>query len=244
MSARLALPGLMALLFVTPAAAEPPPLVETAIAAAVARLEPGQRWAFTRSVTIGGDTLSARYDPTQPRDTAWTLIVPTDPAALTGDLAAYFERMRADDTPDLNALVGHDQEAMETYVGSLGDPMTMTHEDDAQAVFAFVPYLNNEGRSLNGHLDGELVVEKATPLVTTLRYFTTGSFKPAPVARIDSFDMTLRFAEIEPGGPVAIVESARRLTGSALFRSLDQAVRIVTSDFVRVTAPASAALAE
>lgn len=244
MIARSIVPLLAAFSATTTAVAELPSLVEDALATVVARAEPDQRWSFTRTVMSGAESFTMRYDPTRPLESAWTLLAPASADALSDDVRRTLEEMQAEETPDVSAFVGNTEDAAEAFVAGLGEAMTIVSEDAPRVTYAFQPVMeegNGEWGSMGRHLSGELIVEKALPLVTSMRFFAPRSFKPAPVARIDSMDVTMRYGEVEPGGPIALLESVSRLSGSAFFRRIDQSQRVTHSDFVRVEAPAQVA---
>jgi hypothetical protein len=238
------------LTFTAPAAAQTPPLVEAAIATMESRAEPGQRWSFLRTVTVGEEYFVAEFDPSRPAEDAWRLEAPASEDELSRELRAAFRGMRDETESDLELLYGGDPEDDR----DLRDQVTglaLTSEDDLGAVFAFIPDGSLLGPGDGGdppafvrHLSGELTVEKAAPSIHALRVFAAAPFKPVPVARITEMEILTRFAEVEPGGPFATASIYVHAAGSALFRDVDQTMLMEHSGFERVAVAADPQLAD
>jgi hypothetical protein len=217
-----------------------PALVESAVAAVEARAEPEQRWSFTRTMTLGARSLRAEFDPARPAEEAWRLVSPASLDELAAELRAAFEAFGAEETPDLNVVLGGESEEEGGLADLIGGGLRLVRDEGSRAVFAFQPTgegLGGDGGGGGGdmarHLAGELIVATAAPMIESLRFFAEGSFKPNPAARITTLDVEMRFAEIEPGGPIAVASTVTHVAGSALFRSFDQTIEVVNADFVR-----------
>jgi hypothetical protein len=221
-------------------------LVEAAIAAMESRAEPGQRWSFLRTVTVGEESFTATFDPSRPADEVWSLASPASEDALSRELRGAYRGMRDETDADLELVFGGDPEE-EVELRDQIEGLALLSEDAIRAVFSFAPggalLGPGDGGEAPGwvrHLSGELTVAKAAPVIETLRVFAPESFKPVPVARIDEMELVTRFAEIEPGGPVATVSIHIRAVGNALFRAVDQSMLMEHSGFTRVAVePAS-----
>jgi hypothetical protein len=119
----------------------------------------------------------------------------------------------------------------------------LVRETAEAAVFSFRPQPGSglggrrgEGavpESVTRHLVGELMVEVASPIVSSFRIYSNRSFKPNPAARLDELDIEMELGETEPGGPIAVVATRTRIAGSALFNSFEQTITVVNSSFVR-----------
>lgn len=239
---RTAVVTLAALLVVTPARAQAPPQVDAALATMEGRAEPGQRWAFTRTVTNGGASFTAAFDPSRPDGAMWRLITPASQDELPRMLRRLYRDLSDEDDTDFDVVLGADPEKADEEVrAQIGAPFQLLSENDAQAVFAFAPQgaligesSEEEPPGFMRHLAGELIVDKAAPIISELRAFATRSFKPLAIARINEMEIVTRYAEVEPGGPVAIVSLDARVVGSALFVGVDQTVLMENSGFARV----------
>jgi len=222
-------------------------LLEVAGRVAHDRGEPGQRWAFTQTITRDDVALSIRFDPSLPEGERWMLLAPVEDA-LTKEQRAIFRDVVEDQAPDVEVVVGADGEGFD-LTGSFGVDVALLREDAREAVFRFSP---RNGVSLSGggddgedeqnvdvaeHLTGEIIVTKDGPTLQTIHVYATESFKPHPVARVSRLDVIMTFAEIEPGGPLALVSTTNEVAGRALFQPFEESFQIVNSDFARVDGP-------
>jgi len=221
-------------------------LLEIAGQAAHDRGEPGQRWAFTQTITRDDSALSARFDPSRPEGERWTLLTPAQDA-LTDEQQAIFNLLTDDQAPDVEVIVGGDGEPFD-MANSFGVGAALLREDAGEVVFGFSP---SEGVSMSGggdgedqrsvevseHLTGEVMVSRDGPTLRAIRVYATDSFKPHPVARITRLDITMTYGEIEPGGPLALVSTSNEVAGRALFQAFEESFQITNSDFVRVDGP-------
>lgn len=227
-------------------AQEGAPALFAAVAARIdARAELGQRWAFTRTFTLGDESFTARYDPSRSEENAWTLIAPASLDDLSETLKTAFNGMTAEDDADLGVVMGAEEPTdgdpgIGEIAASLGDAAHLANSNGEESLFTFAA---EEGPKLFGmggmarHPSGEVRILIAEPMVASLRYYAEHDFKPNVAARITTLDFTQRYGETEPGGPIAIVAIENSASGRALFRSFDQSVTIANSDFARVDAP-------
>jgi hypothetical protein len=234
---RAATLALVASLFPAAAHAQSPALVEAAVRAIEARAEPDQRWSFTRTVTRGGESFSARFDPSRPAEDAWTLVSQGGVEGLSKEMRRLFDGLADEEEPDSDVVLGGEDEEGESFGEQLGGAFALLREDDAEAAFTFAPSqvgsADEEPPDFLSALSGELIIDKAAPLISSMRIFAEESFKPAPIARITAFEVTMGYAEVEPGGPVAMVLLDTHVAGSALFQEFEEAVRIENSGFAR-----------
>ena len=238
-------PLIASLCFASAAAAEPPTLIAEAITNVMARAEPDKRWSFTRTQTNGEGSFALRYDPSRTPESAWILLAPTEPEALGGRLRGVLEDAQDEETADLKAHRAPSEilaPLADAFAQGFGEDITIASEDAERAVYVFEPILDDDDElaDVREHLRQELTVEKAERVVTAIRYVAIESFKPGPVARFNTMDLTMRFGEVEPGGPIALLEVDTQATGSALFRRFDESWLITNSDFARVEAPEAA----
>lgn len=226
--------------------AAPPSLLEIAAYAAQERAEPGQRWAFTRTITRGAEPLVARFDPSAPEDARWTLVAPEAEEALSKEQRAIFRDLQKNDAPDNEVVLGADGEPF-VAEEAFGTDIRLVREDASEAVFGFTPtdgvsMAGGEGeereeRDVSAFLSGEVVVAKDEPAFRTMHIFAPSSFKPHPIARVTKLDVVITFGETEPGGPMALVSMDNEVAGRALFQAFEQSFQVVNSDFVRVDGP-------
>ena len=230
---RLVILAIQASLWAIPAVAAPP-LVEQALDHVAALTTPGQRFAFTRTISNEAASYTVRYDPTKPAEDAWTLIEPASPDDLDKSLHRSFEGLGKQGKPDQALLLQAKDESGASTVDSLGTNIQLVKEDDATATFAFDPKLPDNQKNLQGALKGELVVAKDGPTFQSLRVYAPESFK-ASIARIDEMDTVTRYGLLTPGGPIGWMSQDVHTKGKALFKKFDETWHVVNSDFVPVT---------
>lgn len=220
-------------------AQEAPEQVAAAQAAVDARAEPGQRWSFTRTLTRGGESFAAAYDPSRSAEDAWRLVSHAGPDQLSEEMRRAFEGFAREETPDLDSVLGAEAGEERNFDELIGGDLTLVSDDGSDAVYSFTPREDPDGGSGAGamaeHLEAELTLDSAASMITSVRFFAPEPFKPNPAARITRLDVTLRFGETVPGGPIAIVATDTEVAGSALFRDFNETVSVANSDFARAS---------
>ncbi len=216
--------------FAAPAQALPP-LLEQAIAAAETAAANAPRFAFTRSVDADGDVnVAARFDPNGPEGGRWTLMRPVD-AELKKAEREVFDGIVEDDEADIDAMVEEPREL-------IGGDVRLVREDDTLAVFETDAPDDDEGdedyAKFKQALKAEIAVDKLCGCLVSFRLYNIASFKPAAVAKVKEFDMTISFAEAWDGGPLITRRVDQKISGSALFQKFDQTVVIELSDVAPV----------
>lgn len=230
-------------------------LAHEALLESLKRSESAPRFAFIRTATVGTERVEARYDPFAAADQAWTLIYPTDPESLSDGARRFLDTQRAEPQSDRRLLFGfqvldatenpeahQDEPAAYGSVGiqlgrgsslrlGIGDTLRLLHEDEAEAVYAFIPSETGSSIGLSDNVAGELTVAKTGPVVRNVRYYSREPFKPNLSTRIDHLDFTLSYVEIAPGGPVVMNLLTFELQGRAMFRPLDIQNHLIQSDF-------------
>ena len=163
-------------LFAFPAFAETP--LEAALAA------PTEGPAYKFDLKLEGDDLNgeAQVDPSRPEGERLTLISPAADT-LEGDAAERYV--------DLKANTSGDKIWCSSFRGNIPADAKMISESGEAAVYSFTPLPGDDKDSAKvfKHLTGRVTVSKEAPAILAFEMFAEKPFKPAMVARIDSFSM-------------------------------------------------------
>jgi hypothetical protein len=218
-----------------------PDPVETVIAAAEARSDPKQRWAFTRTYIRGGETVVARYDPRRAVGEEWLLITPSSEDALTKDQREMFRDLQADSGPmaDRAVMTTRAEEPSQGLRHLLSD-LTLIEDGPHGKRYAFrwpeeLPAgADDEHRWLTKHVDGEFVIPADEPWLFSIRLFAREPFRVAGAVRVTTFEDTTHHGEIAAGGPIAALLNDNHQVGSLFMIQVDDRRVTVNGDFERV----------
>lgn len=175
--------------------------------------------------TFEGETLRARFTPdAQPR------LRLVSPATLSG----LSEQQRT----DFDYLV----QSVDGVPWCANQPLRhvrdirLAREDDRIAVYTFQPTAESvtgeQTRQVVNHLRGEITIVKASQDVSHIRLYAPRPFRPAPIARVESYAITITCA-LAPNGRYYVAEQVRRVRASSFGRPFNVDVarrnRIVTA---------------
>lgn len=220
----------LALGFAAPAAADDAPLLRTELDEAFDRLVAGgaQRWAFTMTLTTGGERYVARFDPRA--EPEWELLAPAA-EALDKEARKAFEELSENHEAD-------DQLVADDLPASLG-ASELVSSDAAKAVFRFElsPDVKDAPPAkLLRVMRCDVTLDRASGAVTEIRVHAIDSFKPAPVARVDAMESVTTYV-LREGFPAPLARSQRTTAeGSAFMRRFEETSEIEFSDLVPVDA--------
>lgn len=192
-----------------------PEPVEAAFAEIEARMEPGQRWAFTETYSEYDDASVRRYDPRRGPGSEW--FAPssqpgagadgTDRVVVTGMTDSRSCQLPPDDRTMMFDL--NDVALLRTLFGSAIQPIEAPAGEQRYAFqppASFPGMRDCEARDMGPllqHLAGELILIEGEP------GFTIHMSAPEPFryrgVRYNAFADTRRYGEITPGGPIAVV---------------------------------------
>jgi hypothetical protein len=167
-------------------------------------------YAFEIEHTFEGETLRARFTPeTRPR---LRLVSPASLAQLS-------EQQRT----DFDYLV----QSVDGVPWCASQPLRhvrdvrLVREDDRVAVYAFQPTAESvtgqQTREVVNHLRGEITIVKAAQDVSHVRLYAPRPFRPAPIARVESYTITITCASA-PNGRYYVAEQTRRVRASSFGR--------------------------
>jgi hypothetical protein len=221
-----------------------PEPVERAIAVAEARVEPQQRWAYTRTYTRNDETIVARYDPRRPAGEEWQMTNPSTEGALTRVQREMFADMKAES----GAMA--DRSVMFTSAERgyglrdfLGSDLTLIEDGPNRRRYAFelpkeLPTPANgdaqEYKWLTNHVKCEFAVAADEAWLFSIRLIAPEPFRVAGVVRVTTFADTTQHGEVEPGGPIAALLNDNHQVGSIALIRVDDHRVTVNSGFERV----------
>ena len=97
-------------------------------------------------------------------------------------------------------------------------------------VYGFSPVVDADGMDLSEYLRGEMAISASPERVQQIRIFAEESFKPNFAVRINAFEMTQDFVQLE-GLPAPVMQRmVQRLEGSAAFQTFEQTLEIEFSE--------------
>jgi len=186
------------------------------------------RFTFKVHTVTSENEYVFRYSPGQAE--VWTLLSPETPESskLRESMAKRSEK--EEEGSDRELLAGDLREL-------IGDRIEMTEDTSAQRVYRFnlskeakIGGSGGESFDASKHLTGELAIGPRDRLLW-LRFFAQEAFKPALVAKINTFDLKLFFDPIWTDGPYVTVRQTMNVKGSAFFKSFGEKVDIDYSEF-------------
>ncbi|MEO1101112.1 MAG: hypothetical protein AAFW65_04635 [Pseudomonadota bacterium] len=202
-------------LICAPALAEDRP---APLAAALAAASDGPLYAYDMTFEGSGVTERGKVDPTQPEGQRITVDSPAREAWPDG-FEEDLKELDADADGDIwcAGLAEHVPEAV-----------TLIEETDRTATYTFVPEPgeNADGtdRKVMKKLIGEITVDTINPAILAFSMKAPKPFKPALVAKIETFDMSVQCARA-PDGRTYVEEMNMIVEGSALGQSFSERAR-------------------
>lgn len=230
MASRAPLTLIPALALALPASAQfwPEPLRTAADAP-----ETRPAYAYDLMIEVAGQTARARIDPSAPEGERLTVLSP--PESERGE--------------KLNELVMNIANNLDGQIGCarmldmVPGSVELLSEDEEAATYGFTPQplpeMDGQQRKLMTRLEGQITVSKSQPDVLAYSMTLPKPYKPAIVAKIDTFQMEVSCAP----GPEGRQISARRvmeISGSALGNPFGDREVYTISNAVRVDAPETA----
>jgi len=187
------------------------------------------RWAFTITHTDYGEdgerTFKLRFDPRRADGERWVLLEPAL-ERLSKDEKKTLKSMQEADTPD-DALI-YDKLAVDI------ETVTLVSENETQASF-LVPLIDDDmPEKMREAVEMRVTVNKPGAYVEKIELTSSKPFKPAPVAKINSFSQTQHYVQPEKGGPALLRLSESDVAGKAMFKKFASKTRTEYSDFERV----------
>lgn len=220
------------------AAQEGPPMLDAAVAEAVARAESAPRFGLTQTIesvasgeryVVRFDPARAPYDEDEPENSRWVLVEPAE-ADLSEDALETWRGVRQENDADIDVLMNEpDRLIPEALVADPSDETGLAYTGRLSETMQ----INGEppNRAMQRHLVVSFAVDPDTPRISRYSLTAERSFRPMLAARIDAFDLDMTFDEAWPGGPIVLAAIEQRIEGSAFFQNFSEHVRVTYSDF-------------
>jgi len=188
------------------------------------------RWAFTMTHTDytedGERTYKLRFDPRRAEGARWALLEPALEALSRDEKKTLKSMQKKARAPD-EALI---YDKLEVDV----ETVTLVSESATKASF-IVPLIDEDmPEKMRDAVEMRVAVNKPGAYLETIELTSSRPFKPAPVAKINSFTQIRHYAPIEEGGPALLRLSLSEMTGKAMFKKFNSKTRTAYSDFQRV----------
>ncbi|HPF24032.1 MAG TPA: hypothetical protein PK417_11160 [Hyphomonas sp.] len=211
-----------------------PALAETPLDKARAAPKDGPAYTFDLSIDDGTLKAKAKVDPSRPEGERLTLVTP-DATTLEGDAAEKYEEMRKATTGE-NIWCSN-------FASNIPDDARLISESGEAAVYSFQPIpedKKDEMAKVYKFLTGRVTVSKETPSILAFELFAEKAFKPAIVARVDSFSMKAT-CDYAPDGRTYIRDFAMDVSGNAMMQPFTQSETRVVSNLVALPGTDTAA---
>lgn len=211
-SVRLLAAAAGALLAASASADNAPPsaLLAQAVSATLAARAP---YAFDLELSGSRVNWLARYEPNA--SPALRLVHPR-PEELDDAQRSAFERA-ARQAEGLSWCAGESMNRV--------SDVRLLREDAASATYAFQPtresIRSEQARPFAERLRGEFTLSKRDADITSIRIFTPQTFSPAPLVRVDQFNVAVR-CEAAPNGRRYAAETVSEVRGSALGQAFNE----------------------
>ncbi len=170
-------------------------------------------YAFDVDLNTSKVNWRARY---QPGATPALRLVSPARDELSGDERRAFDRM-AEDFEGVSWCAGE-------RMGRVAD-VRLVREDETSATYSFQPTRDSvrgeQGRRYADRMRGEMVITKDNPDITRMRIYTPEGFSPAPLVRLDHFNMTIT-CQTAPNGRRYAAEAVTEMRGSALGQDFNE----------------------
>ncbi len=191
-----------------------PALAETPLEKALAAPTDGPAYRFDIKIDDGTLKGEAQIDPTRPEGERLTLVSP-DPATLKGDAAETYAK--------LQARTSGENLWCTSFTANIPADAKLISESGEAAVYSFTP-LASEDKDLEKvykHLTGRVTVSKEKPAILAFEMFAEKPFKPAMVAKVDSFSLKADCTPA-PDGRTYISAFALDVSGNAMMQPFSQ----------------------
>ena len=203
-----------------------PALAETPLDKVRAAPEDGPSYRFDLNFDDGDLKAKAQVDPSLPEGKRLVLLSPTEDE-LDDDEAKMFQTLQENTTGD--------KIWCNRFSRNIPEDAKLISESGEAAVYSFRPVASEEdddnAAKAYKHLTGRVTVSKDTPVILAYEMYAEKPFKPAMVAKIDSFNMKVS-CDYAPDGRTYVKNMSLDLSGSAMMQKFAQTERREISNLV------------
>jgi hypothetical protein len=184
-------------------------LAQAVAATAAAKID----YAFDVELETGDVNWRARIEPSA---TPRLRLVSPRREALEADQRRAFDRM-AEDFEGVSWCAGERMGRVEN--------VRLLREDDSSATYSFQPTRDSvrgeQARRFADRMRGEMVITKDSPDIARMRIYMPEAFSPAPLVRLEHFDMRIT-CQTAPNGRRYASEAVTEIRGSALGQAFSE----------------------
>lgn len=182
-------------------------------------------WAYTATTTRNGETSVERHDPARPSGERWTLISRNGRAPTPAEAERYRSYRVTTSTSTLRATF--ERGDIDTASAEL------VSEDTGRAVYR-CRFRRDVDDALLNRLELTLTFRKQPAVVEKFALRLTEPFSPVLGMKMHALDVEMALSAATAETPALPRESLSRFRGQVLlFKSIDEEVRVVYSDFSR-----------
>ncbi|MEZ5999206.1 hypothetical protein [Hyphomonas sp.] len=213
-----------------------PAFAETPLEAALAAPTEGPVYKFDLKLEDDDLNAEAQVDPSLPEGERLTLISPTADT-LEGEAAKRYEELRE--------KTSGDRIWCSSFNENIPADAKMISESGEAAVYSFTPLPGDdtETAKVYKHLTGRVTVSKEAPGILAFEMFAEKPFKPAMVAKIDSFSMKADCGR-SPDGRTYVESLALDISGNAMMQPFSQSERRTVTNLVALPDTSDTALGQ
>lgn len=204
---RPALPLAALLALALPAAADP-------LADALSAAAEGPLYAYDMIYETGEIRATGSVDPSQPEGSR--VIVKTPAKA---DWPEDFEEGVAEIDKDADGDIWCSQ-----FAEIIPADAELVSETGSTATYTFQPNADPDDpddAKFMKHIRGEVTIDTANPAITSFRMYAPKPFKPAMVAKVNTFQMTAKCTRA-PDGRTYVEQFNMKVAGSAMMQSFEE----------------------
>lgn len=213
-----------------------PAFAETPLEAALAAPTEGPAYRFDLNIDSDKLKAEAQVDPSLPEGERLTLVSPAA-NTLEGEAAERYAQLRENTSGDKIWCA--------SFKENIPADAKMISESGEAAVYSFTPLPGDdkETAKVYKHLTGRVTVSKQAPGILAFEMFAEKPFKPAMVAKIDSFSMKVNCARA-PDGRTYIQDFAMDVSGNAMMQAFRQSERREVTNLVALPGTSDTALGQ
>jgi len=183
---------------------------------------PKDSWAYTRTEITNGKTWVDRFDPLHKQK--WQLI------SVNG--AKPTEKQKNARNKKFTERESDDDYFGKNDFSTLAEPDSWEkiEETESLLIYKFNPLPEDEeDKKIMPFLKGKLYIKKTDHTITKIELRNIKAFKPAPIAKIKSFNMQIELQQLADGSVVPS-SIANEVSGRALFKRFEEKSKISYSE--------------
>ena len=221
-----------ALILASLAALAPPASADTLLEKARGASLDGPAYLFDMLFDDGAKTFTFKVDQSRAEGDRVVSVSPPQ-TGLEGEEAKRFEKMKKDTKGDIWC---------NSFTESIPASAKRVSETGQTATYSFKPVADEEGemKDIVKYLTGSATLDKASGQILKFELSAPKAFKPAVVAKVDAFSMSVA-CKAAPDGRTHVDTFAMNVSGSAMMKPFSQTEKRRVSNLVPVAGASSGA---